>query len=641
VTSFGPVYPALDNIGNTKDLVLPDGKILVGATVWLGGTVSPQLPAPPQADQVFINLRESAIELMRFNADGSVDTTFGNEGVVVFHPDLADFFSNFALQPDGAVVVVGTKVASPAAYLVPAYSYTVYTDIGPGGPRPHQREMCDVVWKAVGMVVARFDEDGTPDPSFHAAPLPDELAFQMSGFAGPRGVAVAVRADGKIVVAGQEVTYGSSPLEVVRYNPDGSLDTTFYPAGPQPGVVTTRFDGGTIPFPILSENDFSGVAGVAVQADGKIVVGACEPQAGAGFDLLRFNADGTVDTTFGSGGTVTRPADDGGSPPILTGLAVQPDGKILAVGYVYVGPQAFMSGGLLLTRFNADGSPDQSFGQQGTVWTGTASEPLGVFGVHQLYGSEGGGALAYDTFGWAGLYATSGFVLEPDGTIVVAGTGVAQNLTWRVGNQWFLARFNPDGSRDAAFGQDGVELTPFPGHEAAPWAIALDPDGSLVVPGFVASFPFGFTGPFPDAIGFVIARYRDATTDPPTPAPPPAGTAPAPQPATPSDAAFATLAAEGAAFQAFAADPDNQRPAPTPPASAGDPSVPPTHAPALPAPLPVATPSQSQTVARLSGGGGGTTATDDPLGLTGEPDAVPGLALAADEGPAGPPPASS
>src|SRR5262249_45212120 len=113
--------------------------------------------------------------------------------------------------------------------------------------------------------------------------------------------------DGKVVVAG----YSAGDFALVRYNPDGSLDTTFDSAG-RDGKVTTSFGGFD-----------DGAYGVALQSDGKIVVaGFYNNGSNYDFAVARYNSDGSLDTTFGSGGKVTT--SFGSSHDIAHGLAIQP-----------------------------------------------------------------------------------------------------------------------------------------------------------------------------------------------------------------------------------------------------------------------------------------------------------------------------
>jgi len=206
------------------------------------------------------------------------------------------------------------------------------------------------------------------------------------------GFSVALQPDGKIVVAG----YAGGDFALARYNSDGALDTSFGSGG----KVTTDFGGSYHP------DGFS----VALQPDGKIVVAG---YAGGDFALARYNSDGALDTSFGSGGKVTT--DFGGSDAGYS-VALQPDGKIVVAGYAGLD--------FALARYNSDGALDTSFGTGGKVTTDFS----------------GGRDVGYSV------------ALQPDGKIVVAGYA---------GVDFALARYNSDGALDTSFGSGGKVTTDF------------------------------------------------------------------------------------------------------------------------------------------------------------------------------------
>jgi len=159
--------------------------------------------------------------------------------------------------------------------------------------------------------------------------------------------AVALQPDGKIVVVG--TSFGVTPPDfvVARYNPDGRLDTSF----DGDGRVTTDILG----FPDSAET-------IALQPDGKIIVGGQATtsfQSGGRFALVRYNSNGSLDTTFGTGGKVT--AVFTGNEAGARDIVIQPDGKIVAVGTA----QSPTGGGVALARYNADGSLELGCGCNG------------------------------------------------------------------------------------------------------------------------------------------------------------------------------------------------------------------------------------------------------------------------------------
>ncbi|MBI3456793.1 MAG: hypothetical protein HY002_13540 [Candidatus Rokubacteria bacterium] len=227
--------------------------------------------------------------------------------------------------------------------------------------------------------------------------------------------ALALQPDGKIVVAGF-TEFSGQDFALARYNPDGTLDLGFGSGG----KVTTDFGPG----------DVAG-QGLALQPDGKIVVAG---RTGAAFALARYQPNGTLDASFGTGGKVTSPAGAGWA------VALQADGKIVVAGGA--------GGGFALARYNPDGTLDASFGSGGTVTT---------------------------SFGFASQQSF-GVAIQADGKIVAVGQALAPCCVAMA-----LARYNPDGTLDAGFGSGGKVLIGGNVHSGA--AVALQPDGKIVVAG--------------------------------------------------------------------------------------------------------------------------------------------------------------
>ncbi|MER5793758.1 calcium-binding protein [Streptomyces sp. NPDC001980] len=249
---------------------------------------------------------------------------------------------------------------------------------------------------------------------------------------------VAVQSDGKIVSVGASVddSVPESDFALTRHNPDGTLDTGF--GGD--GTVTTPVNN------MITDGDlqWSEAHAVALQPDGKIVVAGGSWRGYENccwFTVARYNTDGTLDSSFGDGDG--RVFTDFGTPEEAMDVAVQPDGKIVAAGYV--GGQAAVA------RYNSDGSPDTGFSGDGMVTTdlGTSLQ-------------EGGDVRA--------------LALQPDGKIVVAG---------EVGQTRFdfvLVRYNAGGSVDTGFGNSGIQRTDFGDYDSAE-ALAVQPDGRIVAAG--------------------------------------------------------------------------------------------------------------------------------------------------------------
>src|SRR5207237_10393012 len=167
--------------------------------------------------------------------------------------------------------------------------------------------------------------------------------------------AVAIQSDGKLVVVGQTYKnndYSTEDFAVTRYNTDGTLDNTFG----RGGKVRT---------------DFPGLAAVSsavvIQPDGKIVVaGGAFPQFtfAGNFEVVRYNSNGSLDRSFGNGGIVTTTFPEGS---YAFDVALQPDGKIIAAGTVFVdfNPGEMSDTDFALARYNSDGSLDTTFGNGG------------------------------------------------------------------------------------------------------------------------------------------------------------------------------------------------------------------------------------------------------------------------------------
>jgi uncharacterized delta-60 repeat protein len=166
---------------------------------------------------------------------------------------------------------------------------------------------------------------------------------------------VAIQSDGKIVAAGYSDASGNYDFALARYNSNGTLDTTFNSSG----KVLTDLSGS-------GSGDFA--SGVAIQSDGKIVAAGFSDASGTPYDfaLVRYNPNGTLDTTFNTTGKVLTDLSGAGSQDEASAVAIQSDGKIVAAGDSTVG------GGnpdFALARYKADGTLDRAFNSTGRVLT--------------------------------------------------------------------------------------------------------------------------------------------------------------------------------------------------------------------------------------------------------------------------------
>jgi uncharacterized delta-60 repeat protein len=513
-----------------------------------GGTVDTAQSMTLQADgKILVTGRttvgtENQLVLVRHNADGSLDTTFDGDGIAIAAVGLnADEGFSVKTQDDGKIVVSG------------------YSAVG----LEHS------------LLVARFDTQGSLDASFGGDGIvTTDIGPGLGGFppgllipgvAFEAGQALAIQADGRIVVAGFGPTpAGGTDIALVRYNTDGSLDATFGTGG----IVTTAVSAGAIVDRAL---------GVALQADGRIVISAAVVTADGGGDIgvLRYNADGTLDATFGSDGIVTLAIGPGMNPDAANGIAIQADGRIVVGATPFFGLLGASSGNdFAAVRLNADGSLDTTFGGIGSpvvaagqpfswtvqrFFTDADNDAL----TYSLAMADGSGLPAWATFNgtalsgtapvgaadlalrltatdpW-GASATQDFVLrvespnaapfvanygvpagivktpvtpgselagdlivQPDGKIVLVGQSTSPDT-----NQDFtLLRYNVDGSLDTTFGGDGIVISPLNASIASDIANggALQSDGKILVAGWGSG-----TG----GADFALARYNaDGTFD--------------------------------------------------------------------------------------------------------------------------------
>lgn len=249
---------------------------------------------------------------------------------------------------------------------------------------------------------------------------------------------IAVQRDGKLVAVGY--ANGGLPVSrdfaIARYLPDGRLDASFGTGG----KVLTDFFGG---------DDMANA--VVVQNDGKIVVAgvAHHPASplSADFALARYNPDGSLDTSFGSGGKVAT--DFSFSIDVAEALAIQPNGRIVVAGASFLGPTSY---DFAVVRYRKDGRLDTSFGTDGKV--------------------------RYDFFG--GYDSAAGVAVLPGCRLIVGGT-----LGRPDGQVDFGAvRLHPDGSWDTSFGTDGVATADYTGLNDVGRGMALQSKGGILVAGW-------------------------------------------------------------------------------------------------------------------------------------------------------------
>jgi uncharacterized delta-60 repeat protein len=351
-------------------LVQPDGKVVVAGTADEAGVID--------------------FALARYNPDGTLDPTFSNDGVLMFGLAGADFATSLALQPDGSIVAAG------------------YTSAGGTASNPND------------VALIRVTANGAADPTFNV-----NGSKTIDFGANDRATGVVVQPDGKIVVVGSSGLPGGSNFIAARLNADGSLDTTFGTGGKQ----TVDLGG------------IDDANAVLLQPDGKLVLVGTQAPAGApmpggvtaNFAVARLNTDGSLDTSFDTDGKQTV---DFGTIDAANAAALQPDGRIVLAG---------VSGSdFAYARLNANGSLDTSF--------------------------SGDGKLTLDL---GGTDVATGVAVQPDGRIVASGFSNGNGV---------VTRITSAGSLDPAFSGDGV-ASYGTGTAVTTGGVALTPAGRIVAVG--------------------------------------------------------------------------------------------------------------------------------------------------------------
>jgi uncharacterized delta-60 repeat protein len=357
----------------------------------------------------FYTSKISEFALARYNIDGSFDKRFGGSGKVTTAMGKECAANAVAIQSDGKIALAG-----------------YVNDAGKSN-----------------FALMRYNPDGTLDNSFNST---GKVSTPV-GTGDERAQAVVIQSDGKIIAAGKAAHADSnSGFALVRYNSDGRLDTSF--AGT--GKVITEFGIG----------DYA--TSLALQSDGRIVAAGDSYNKEHNYEiaLVRYNVDGTLDTTFNTTGKVTTSIHGHSA---ANGVAVQSDGKIVVAGSCSSPDGSEI---IAVARYNSDGTLDTTFNG-----TGMATSALGKES------------------------RANSVVLQTDGKIVVAGLSAAGSKT-----SFALARYNADGTLDPTFNGTGKVVTAMGDKRGSNYGgsgLALQTDGKIVVVGYC------FTG----SKNFAVARY--------------------------------------------------------------------------------------------------------------------------------------
>lgn len=324
--------------------------------------------------------------MLRLNTDGSYDNSFGTGGQVL--SPVAGSGWAVAIQSDSNIVVAGFNNSTQAS------------------------------------VVARHLTNGNLDNTFGTS---GKVVTKVGGNCSSK--AVAIQSDGKILAAGMTST-GGTDMMVLRYNTNGTLDSTF----DNDGIVTTALG---------FSYDYAN--SVSQQPDGKIVVAGSAGNSTFDFAVVRYNSNGSLDSTFGVNGKVAT--DFNNSDDQGYGMKLQSDGKIVVAGTSSAnGNYAFA-----IARYNTDGTLDNNFGTNGKTITGAPG--------HNWYCN------AVD--------------IQQDGKIIAVGRSPFASA-----NEMFTTvRYDSTGILDNAFGTGGIVFTDLTSADDYANGVAVQNDGQILVVG--------------------------------------------------------------------------------------------------------------------------------------------------------------
>ncbi|MCW2973815.1 MAG: hypothetical protein JWN72_2088 [Thermoleophilia bacterium] len=334
-----------------------------------------------------------SMSLARYNVDGSLDTTFDGDGKVTTNFPYGSSIWSLMVQPDGKILAGGIG------------------DVG--------------AWN--DFAVVRYNTNGSLDTTFDG----DGIATTPFGSASDDAYALALQPDGRIVLAG--FTQGATDdVAVARFTANGALDTTFGTGG----KVTTAVGSGA---------DYG--RSLAIQPDGRLIVAGYTVGATADVAVLRYNVDGTLDTSFNGTGKVVTTVGSGND--YGRAVHVQDDGKILVGGYYANGSY----NDAYLMRYLANGTLDTTFDGDGRVVVAPGPGHDSVFGLTTL----------------------------GDGRIVAIGqsqAGAGSNFDFEA------LRFTSAGAPDLTFNGTGQLRIPIGAGDEEPFAGVVGADGRLALAGY-------------------------------------------------------------------------------------------------------------------------------------------------------------
>jgi len=387
---------------------------------------------------------------------GTPDPDFGQGGEVVITDSSKTYYGGYTvLLPDGKMIVAGNEYEQPGADGIPVLTRllpdgSIDSNYGINGQvRPEISSNGANIGKialdaegkliVVGEIlntffqkafVARLAADGQLDTSFGQGGVM-VLTIASSDVLLST---ILLKSDGRILLGGAAYELGNAEVYnflLIQLLPNGTLDPAFGTAG----IAMANFTQG-----------YENILSLALQADGKIVAAGGNATNNYDMEIVRFHPNGNIDQSFGTAGAFTF--NLGTRDDVAYAVAIQSDQKIVFCGTSFQNGDTI--GAITLFRINPDGSFDATFGMDGKVFTD----------------------LGFSELAWA-------LVLQPDGKILVGAEGTLSSTNFEEGQFWVL-RYNTDGSLDTTFGDNGKVQSPLYGQFAETTGLLLQPDGKII-----------------------------------------------------------------------------------------------------------------------------------------------------------------